>query len=125
MEVNPTARERCSDVHHALTQYIGQAAVHMAISAVKMVFPNIPRKTFDRIAFYVGIRFKDPSLGHTPLQSAATTLNSLSDIKTEYSDSAANKLVVAWYIFLFIFSFLSIPYRLIKLEKFEVKIWGT
>ena len=96
MEMCPTAKERCSDVHHALTQYAGQAAVHMAISAVKMVFPNIPRKTFSRIAFYVGIRFRDPSLGHPSSQSVAATFNSLSDIKTEYSDSAANKLVTSW-----------------------------
>ena len=96
MEMCPTSKERCSDVHHALTQYVGQAAVHMAISAVKMVFPNIPRKTFSRIAYYVGIRFQDPSLGHASSQSDALTLNSLGDIKTEYSDSAANKLIVAW-----------------------------
>ncbi len=96
MEMNPTGKERCSDVHHALTQQVGQASVHMAISAVKMVFPNIPRKTFTRIAFYVGIRFKDSSRGHSSVQSAASTLNSLSSIKTEYGDSAANKLIVAW-----------------------------
>eukprot|EP00794_Sanderia_malayensis_P011011 gene11011-12174_t len=96
MEMNPTGKERCSDVHHALTQHVGQASVHMAISAVKMVFPNIPRKTFTRIAFYVGIKFKDASLGHSSVQSAASTMTSLSTIKTEYSDSAANKLIVAW-----------------------------
>ena len=99
MDINPTGKERCSDVHHALTQFVGQASVHMAISAVKMVFPSIPRKTFARIAFYVGIRFNDSSLGHASVQSAASTLNSLSAaIKTEYSDSAANKLVVSWYV---------------------------
>ena len=96
MEMNPTVRERCSDVHHALTQQVGQASVHMAISAVKMVFPNIPRKTFNRIAFYVGIRFIDPTLGHSAVDSASTTLSSISDIKTEYGDSAANKLIIAW-----------------------------
>ena len=96
MEVNPNGKERCSDVHQALTQYVGQAAVHLAISAVKMVFPSIPRKTFSRLAFYVGIRFKDQSIANASVQSASTNLNSLSDIKTEYSDSAANKLILAW-----------------------------
>jgi len=96
MEMCPTAKERCSDVHHALTQHVGQAAVHMAISAVKMVFPNIPRKTFSRIAFYVGIEFQDPTLRCASSTTEITTLNSLSEIKTEYSDSAANKLIITW-----------------------------
>ena len=97
MEMDPGYKEKCASIHRALIDNIGSISVDKAIAAFKMVFPNVPRKTYNRIAYYCGIRFRDTLLRSEytePMDCAIPAPHD--DSKSQFLNSAANKLIVCW-----------------------------
>lgn len=79
MKESAHGQEKCSLVFAALVQFIGKVSIDNCMAAVKCVFPNSPRKTIDRNAFYIGINFTDPNLReeikYTPPKNRASCLS--------------------------------------------------
>ncbi|XP_065644456.1 uncharacterized protein LOC100197387 isoform X4 [Hydra vulgaris] len=52
-------KEQCSVVYAAIANYVGKESHHQYITAIKSVFPNIIRKTINRIDYYLGVSFSN------------------------------------------------------------------
>ena len=64
-------KEKCSVIFAGLVQFNGKMAVDKCMAAVKVVFPTIQRKVFDRHAFYMGVRFVDLMVKESVILSPA------------------------------------------------------